>query len=90
MFVGAYFNKTYNIYPSIRFFQVVQILRDCVWNYMHDHVPAPALFSRDSHGNMWRDSTQDVPGIQYTETMRLIMIANIGSLGELYAQLFNQ
>lgn len=56
---------------------------------MRDHVPAPDLFASDPHGNVWRDSTQDVPGPQYTETLRLIMLANIESLGVLYAQLFN-
>lgn len=69
--------------------EIVQVLQKCVWNYMRDNVPAPALFSRDSHGNMWRDSTQDLPGPQYTETMRLLMLANIEDLGELYAQLFD-
>lgn len=56
---------------------------------MHVHVPAPALFSRDSYGNMWRDSSQNPPGPQFTEIMRLTMLANIETLGELYAQLFN-
>lgn len=78
-----------DVVPHIKPPEVVQVLRDCVWNYMRDHVPAPDLFSRDTHGNMWRDSTQEPPGPQYTETMRLIMLANIDSLGELFAQLFN-
>lgn len=78
-----------DVVPHLRPTEVVQILRVCVWNYMHANVPSPALFSRDSYGNMWRDATQNPPGPQYTETMRLIMLGNIESLGELYAQLFN-
>lgn len=79
-----------DVIPHLKPPEVVQILRDCVWNYMRDHVPAPDLFASDAHGNVWRDSTQDFPGPQYTETLRLIMLGNIENLGVLYAQLFNQ
>ncbi|KAL1124013.1 hypothetical protein AAG570_001783 [Ranatra chinensis] len=70
--------------------QVVLVLRDCVWNYMRDHVPSPALFSRDSNGAMWRDPSTSRPPKQYTETLRLVMLKNISSLGPLYNTLFVQ
>uniref|UniRef100_A0A1B6D092 Integrator complex subunit 5 n=1 Tax=Clastoptera arizonana TaxID=38151 RepID=A0A1B6D092_9HEMI len=68
--------------------QVVMLLRECLWNYMRDHVPSPALFTRDSSGVMWRDPTLSRPPRQYTETFRIILQRNIGKLGQLYAQLF--
>jgi hypothetical protein len=68
--------------------QVVQLLRDCVWNYLRDHVPSPALFTRDENGLMWRDATQARPEPQYTNTLRSIMQNNIQCLGTLYSQLF--
>ncbi|XP_054269182.1 integrator complex subunit 5-like [Macrosteles quadrilineatus] len=68
--------------------QVVLLLRECVWNYMRDHVPAPALFTQDASGTMWRDPALSRPPKQYTETFRLILQRNIGKMGQLYAQLF--
>uniref|UniRef100_A0A1B6H8L2 Integrator complex subunit 5 C-terminal domain-containing protein n=1 Tax=Homalodisca liturata TaxID=320908 RepID=A0A1B6H8L2_9HEMI len=68
--------------------QVVLLLRECVWNYMRDHVPSPALFSRDPSGLMWRDPALSRPPKQYTETFRVILQRNIGKMGQLYAQLF--
>lgn len=64
------------------------LLRECLWNFMRDHVPSPALFARDGSGVMWRDPTLSRPPQQYTETFRLILQRNIGKLGQLYAQLF--
>lgn len=55
---------------------------------MRDHVPSPALFTKDPHGVMWRDPTLSKPTKQYTETLRLVMLSNIDKLGDLYYQLF--
>lgn len=67
---------------------MAQILRDCVWNYLRDNVPAPALFTRDANGNMWRSSADSRVPSEYTETLRLVMLNNIQSLGPLYCTLF--
>ncbi|KAF6214343.1 hypothetical protein GE061_009083 [Apolygus lucorum] len=77
-----------DVIPKIPPSQVVQILRDCVWNYLRDNVPAPALFTRDANGNMWRDTLTSRPSKQYTETLRLVMLDNVSSLGPLYYTLF--
>jgi len=77
-----------DVVPHLKPSEVVQLLRDCVWSYMRDHVPSPALFTRDASGLMWRDPTLNQPVPQYSETMRLIMQANVSRLGPLYAQLF--
>nr|XP_014282569.1 integrator complex subunit 5 isoform X2 [Halyomorpha halys] len=78
-------------YCSVILRAVVHILlRDCVWNYLRDHVPSPALFTRDANGVMWRDLAAARPSKQYTETMRHLMIQNIAALGPLYYTLFVQ
>lgn len=64
------------------------VLRDCVWNYMRDHVPSPALFARDASGVMWRDPAIARPAKQYTETLRLVLQKNIATFGHLYSLLF--
>lgn len=66
----------------------MQLLRDCVWNYLRDHVPSPALFTQDSTGLMWRDPTLAIPGPQYTDTLRFIIQNNIKELGTFHSQLF--
>jgi hypothetical protein len=75
-------------FSNIFILQVVQLIRDCVWNYLRDHVPSPALFSRDENGLMWRDATLARPEPQYTNTLRSTMQNNIQYLGILYSQLF--
>jgi len=55
---------------------------------MRDHVPSPALFTRDENGLMWRDATLARPEPQYTNTLRSTMQNNIQCLGTLYSQLF--
>ncbi|BES89313.1 integrator complex subunit 5 [Nesidiocoris tenuis] len=77
-----------DVVPKIPPNQVAQILRDCVWNYLRDNVPAPALFTRDANGNMWRSSADSRVPSEYTETLRLVMLNNIQSLGPLYCTLF--
>ncbi|KAJ9588448.1 hypothetical protein L9F63_018181 [Diploptera punctata] len=77
-----------DVIPYLKPQEVVQLLRDCVWNYLRDHVPSPALFARDENGLMWRDATLARPGPQYTDTLRCTMQNNIQHLGKLYGQLF--
>ncbi|XP_049959293.1 integrator complex subunit 5 isoform X1 [Schistocerca serialis cubense] len=78
-----------DVVTRVRSHEVVQLLRDCVWNYMRDQVPSPALFTQDSTGLMWRDPTLSTPGPQYTSTLRFIIQSNIEQLGSLHAQLFH-
>lgn len=64
-------------------------MRECIWAYMHENVPSPALFTRCEGANVaWRDTDSSIPSIRYTETLRLILIANIHKLGPLYSTLF--
>ncbi|KAI4461984.1 integrator complex subunit 5 [Holotrichia oblita] len=69
-------------------FEIVAILRDCIWSYMRDHIPSPALFTTDSNGLHWRDPTIARPPEIYTNTLRIIMQRNIKTVGHLYAQMF--
>lgn len=67
------------------------LLHDCVWNYMRDNVPSPALFKRDPKtGFMWRDPNVAKPLPQYTETFRLVLQNNIKHFGPLYTKIFMQ
>ncbi|XP_018328216.1 integrator complex subunit 5 isoform X2 [Agrilus planipennis] len=68
--------------------EIVQILRNCVWNYMRDNVPSPALFTCDSAGVYWRDPSHSKPLEMYTSTLRLIMQKNIKTVGQSYCQMF--
>lgn len=64
------------------------MLRDCVWTYTRDHIPAPALFLRNNIGGMWRDSTAVSVPKPYSDSLRLTMIENISEFGSLYSRLF--
>lgn len=77
-----------DILPYLSNAEVVQVLRNCIWNYMRDHVPSPALFGCDPSGLHWRDPTAARPPPPYTETLRTFMYKNIDKTGVLYAQLF--
>lgn len=77
-----------DVIPLLKPHEIVQLLRDCVWNYMRDHIPSPALFGCDITGLHWRDPTIARPPPLYADTLRIIMQSNIEKLGDQYAQLF--
>ncbi|CAH2075037.1 unnamed protein product, partial [Iphiclides podalirius] len=74
--------------PELTASELVQVLRDCLWNYTRDHVPSPALFTCDSSGLHWRDPSTCKPPSTYTDTLRLIIQKNISKLGHLYPIMF--
>lgn len=64
-------------------------MKECVWAYMRENVPSPALFTRSEGVNIaWRDTDTSTPNARFTETLRLVLLANIHKLGPLYATLF--
>ncbi|XP_066144042.1 integrator complex subunit 5 isoform X1 [Euwallacea fornicatus] len=77
-----------DVLPSLRCFEIVDILRDCIWCYMRDHIPSPALFGCDTNGIHWRDPITARPPERYTNTLRIIMQRNIENLGHMYSQMF--
>lgn len=77
-----------NVFQELKPHEIVQLLRDCLWNYIRDHVPSPALFSCDSSGLHWRDPTTARPPPLYSDSLRIIIQNNIDKLGDQYAQLF--
>lgn len=77
-----------DVLPHLKSFEIVAILRDCVWCYMRDHVPSPALFNVDNNGVHWRDPTLARPSEMYTTSLRIILQRNIKSLGDVYSQMF--
>ncbi|XP_020294482.1 integrator complex subunit 5 isoform X2 [Pseudomyrmex gracilis] len=78
-----------DILPVLQPHQINTIMRECVWAYMRENVPSPALFMRSEGANIaWRDSDTSVPNARFTDTLRLILLANIHTLGSLYSTLF--
>ncbi|CAH2107656.1 unnamed protein product [Euphydryas editha] len=74
--------------PELTPSEIVQVLRDCIWNYTRDHVPSPALFTCDSSGLHWRDPSTCKPPATYTDTLRLIIQKRISKLGHMYPIMF--
>ncbi|XP_058797109.1 integrator complex subunit 5 [Phymastichus coffea] len=78
-----------HILPVLEPHQITTVMRECVWMYMQEHVPAPALFTRVEGATIsWRNTDTSTPDIRFTETLRLLLLANIHVLGPLYATLF--
>lgn len=64
-------------------------MKECVWAYMRENIPSPALFTRSEGANIaWRDTDTSTPNSRFTETLRLLLLSNIHTLGPSYAALF--
>ncbi|XP_015116188.1 integrator complex subunit 5 [Diachasma alloeum] len=69
--------------------QINTLMKECVWAYMHENVPSPALFTLTEGASIaWRDTDMSAPGARFTETLRLILLPNIAKTGSLYNTLF--
>ncbi|KAL0106307.1 hypothetical protein PUN28_016197 [Cardiocondyla obscurior] len=78
-----------DILPVLQSHQINTIMRECLWTYMRDNVPSPALFTRNEGANIaWRDIDMSTPDVRFTDTLRLVLLANIHTLGSLYSTLF--
>ncbi|GAB0088755.1 Integrator complex subunit 5 [Sergentomyia squamirostris] len=69
-------------------YEVVLLLKDCVWNYMKDHVPSPCLFKFDNTGFHWRNPETSKPPVQFIDPLRFFMLKRLPLLGGLYHQMF--
>ncbi|KAK1117511.1 hypothetical protein K0M31_016544 [Melipona bicolor] len=80
-----------DVLPVLEPQQINTIMKECVWAYMRENVPSPALFTRSEGANIaWRDTDTSTPNSRFTETLRLLLLSNIHTLGPLYAALFLQ
>ncbi|XP_011638969.1 integrator complex subunit 5 [Pogonomyrmex barbatus] len=78
-----------DILPVLQPHQINTIMRECLWAYMRENVPSPALFTRNEGTNIaWRDIDMSAPNARFTDTLRLVLLANIHKLGSLYSTLF--
>ncbi|EFN88542.1 Integrator complex subunit 5 [Harpegnathos saltator] len=78
-----------DILPVLEPHQINTVMKECVWAYMREHVPSPALFTRTDGSNIaWRDTDTSTPNTRFTDTLRLVLLANIHTLGSLYSTLF--
>ncbi|XP_035774814.1 integrator complex subunit 5-like [Anopheles albimanus] len=68
--------------------EIAYVLKECVWNYMKDHVPSPVLFVCDPTGFHWRDPLTSRPPQQYTNPLRNTMQKKMSKVGHLYYQMF--
>lgn len=68
--------------------EVALILRDCVWNYMREHVPSPVLFECNANGVVWRNPDTNRPTSPFTDPLRRIMLKRLPVVGALYHQMF--
>ncbi|XP_058055986.1 integrator complex subunit 5 [Anopheles bellator] len=68
--------------------EITYVLKECVWNYMKDHVPSPVLFVCDPTGFHWRDPLTSRPPLQYTNPLRNTMQKKLTKVGHLYYQMF--
>uniref|UniRef100_A0A182SH31 Integrator complex subunit 5 C-terminal domain-containing protein n=1 Tax=Anopheles maculatus TaxID=74869 RepID=A0A182SH31_9DIPT len=68
--------------------EIAYVLKECVWNYMKDHVPSPVLFVCDPTGFHWRDPLTSRPPLQYTNPLRNTMQKKMTRVGHLYHQMF--
>ncbi|KAH8417992.1 hypothetical protein KR222_010192, partial [Zaprionus bogoriensis] len=80
-----------NLHTIIEHFEAPEIallLRECIWNYLKDHVPSPALFHVDNNGLHWRNTSQAKVAPQYVDTLRQLMQKKLNKLGPHYHQMF--
>ncbi|XP_008210247.1 integrator complex subunit 5 [Nasonia vitripennis] len=78
-----------DVLPVFEPHQITTVMRECVWMYMHENIPSPMLFTRSEGASIaWRDTDTSTPNIRFTETLRLIFLANIHILGSLYSNIF--
>ncbi|KAK0086015.1 hypothetical protein PV325_004038 [Microctonus aethiopoides] len=78
-----------DILPILTPTQINAVMRECVWAFMHENVPSPALFTLTEGASIaWRDTDVSTPSTRFTNTLRLFLLANIGKTGALYSTLF--
>ncbi|KAL5283008.1 INTS5 family protein [Megaselia abdita] len=53
--------------------EISLILKECVWNYLKDHVPSPALFQCDKNGLHWRNPVSNKVQSHYINVLKSIM-----------------
>ncbi|XP_037828005.1 integrator complex subunit 5 [Lucilia sericata] len=80
-----------NLHVIIEHFEppeIALLLKECVWNYLKDHVPSPALFHVDNNGLQWRNGQLCKIPPQYVDTLRNLMQKKLTKLGQHYYQMF--
>ncbi|XP_067616611.1 integrator complex subunit 5 [Eurosta solidaginis] len=80
-----------NLHVIIQHFEppeIALLLKECIWNYLKDHVPSPALFHVDNNDLHWRNPHMSKIPPQYVDTLRNIMQKKLTKLGQHYYQMF--
>ncbi|XP_053946850.1 integrator complex subunit 5 [Anastrepha ludens] len=80
-----------NLHVIIKHFEppeIALLLKECIWNYLKDHVPSPALFHVDNNELHWRNPHLSKIPPQYVDTLRNLMQKKLTKLGQHYYQMF--
>lgn len=68
--------------------EIALILKECIWNYLKDNVPSPALFTCDNNALHWRNPSSSKIPPQYVDILRNIMQKKLSKVGTHYHQMF--
>ncbi|XP_034942928.1 integrator complex subunit 5-like [Chelonus insularis] len=78
-----------DVLPILTPHQINVVMKECVWAYMHENVPSPALFTLTEGASIaWRDPDVSTPNVRFTNILRLFILANIAKTGMLYFTFF--
>lgn len=81
-------NALHTLIEHLEPVEIAIVLKECVWNYMREHVPAPVLFGVDAAGLHWRDPVTARPPAHFVDPLRNIMQCKLPKLGAFYHHMF--
>lgn len=81
-------NALHTLVEHLEPVEIAIVLKECVWNYMREHVPAPVLFGVDAAGLHWRDPVTARPPAHFVDPLRNIMQCKLPRLGAFYHHMF--
>ncbi|XP_014227503.1 integrator complex subunit 5 [Trichogramma pretiosum] len=88
-FLPTPLNRIIDFIDQLKTYQVAILIKDCIWLYMQENVPSPALFPQSDCSTVaWRDMDNIIPNIRYLDILRLTLIVNMRNLGFLYRIIF--
>lgn len=78
------------VIPKLKAFEISFVLKECVWFYMKENVPAPVLFQETQLGHYWRDPLMSYVPLRFIEPLRMVMQKHLPHLASNYNQIFIQ
>uniref|UniRef100_A0A6M2E029 Putative secreted protein n=1 Tax=Xenopsylla cheopis TaxID=163159 RepID=A0A6M2E029_XENCH len=78
------------VIPKLKAFEISFVLKECVWYYMKENVPAPVLFQETQLSHYWRDPMVSNIPLRFIEPLRMVMQKHLSDLASNYNQIFIQ